>query len=161
MQDIESAQALVTRDDIRGGITFRMANMQACAARIGKHIQDVKFRLRGIETFLTGIGRVEELSLFPDGLPFWFELVEWIRFAALVHGKTPDVKPRMDTNEHQFTEERRYSSTVTELVDALRRLGRNCRESSRLFVSIRVDSWLIFWILSNAYAIDCGNAQCA
>jgi len=50
----------------------------------------------------------------------------------------------MDTNEHQFTEERRYSSTVTELVDALRHLGRDCRESSRLFVSIRVDSWLIF-----------------
>src|SRR5438874_13666953 len=86
MQDIESAQALVTRDDIRGGITFRMANMQACAARIGKHLQDVKSRLRAVEIFLTGIRRVTELSLFPDGRPFRFELVEWTRFAALVHG---------------------------------------------------------------------------
>jgi hypothetical protein len=31
---------------------------------------------------------VKKLPLFPDGLPFWFELVEWVRFAALVHGST-------------------------------------------------------------------------
>src|SRR4029453_13263398 len=85
MQDIESTHALVTRDDIRGSITFGMADMQACAARVGKHVEDVKFRLRGIEAFLTGIERVKELSLFPDGPPFWFELVEWIRITALVH----------------------------------------------------------------------------
>ena len=112
MQDIESAQALVTRDDIRGGITFRMANMQACAARIGKHIQDVKFRLRGIEIFLTGIGRVKELSLFPDGLPFWFELVEWIRFAALVHGKPLTLNhewTRMNTNSQKSVATRQLS----------------------------------------------------
>src|SRR5436190_5232005 len=96
MQDIESAQALVTRDDIRGSITFGVANVQACAARVGKHIQDVKLRLGGIETFLAGIGRVKELSLFPDGLPFRFELVEWVRFATLVHGST--------TNGHERTQ---------------------------------------------------------
>jgi hypothetical protein len=95
MQDIESTHALVTRDDIRGSITFGMANMQACATRIGKHVEDVKFRLRGIEAFLTGIERVKELSLFPDGLPFWFELVEWIRFAALVHGLTTNGHERI------------------------------------------------------------------
>jgi hypothetical protein len=93
MQDVESAQALVTRDDIGSSITFRMADVQAYAARVGKHVEDVKFRPRGIETFLTGIGRVKKLSFFPDGLPFWFELIEWIRFAALVHGLT--------TNEHE------------------------------------------------------------
>jgi hypothetical protein len=31
---------------------------------------------------------VKKLLLFPDGLPFWFELVEWVRFATLVHGST-------------------------------------------------------------------------
>src|SRR5437763_12947645 len=104
MQHIESAQALVTRDDIRGGITLRMANMQTCAARIGKHIQDVKFRLRGIETFLTGIRHVKELSLFPDGLPFWFELVEGIGFAALAHGRPLTLNhewTRMNTNSRK------------------------------------------------------------
>jgi hypothetical protein len=69
--------------------------MQACAARIGKHVEDVKFGLRGIKTFLTWIGRAKELSLFPDGLPFWFELVEWIRFAALVHGLTTNGHERI------------------------------------------------------------------
>src|SRR5262245_24394755 len=85
MQNIESAHTLVTRDDVRGSITFGMANMQSSAARIGKHIEDIKFWPRGIETFLTGIGRVKKLLLFPNGLPFRFEFVEWVRFAALVH----------------------------------------------------------------------------
>jgi hypothetical protein len=88
MQHIESAHPLVTRDDIGGSIPFGVANVQTCATRIGKHVEDVKFRLRGIETFFIGIGRMKKLLLFPDGLPFWFELIEWVRFAALVHGST-------------------------------------------------------------------------
>jgi hypothetical protein len=65
-----------------------VANVQACATRVGKHVEDVKFSFGVIETFLTGIGCVKKLSLFPDSLPFWFELIEWVRFAALVHGST-------------------------------------------------------------------------
>jgi len=68
-----------------------MADVQACAAWVWKHVEDVKFRLRWIKTLVTRIGRVKELPLFPDGLPFWFELVEWIRFAALVHGLTTNL----------------------------------------------------------------------
>jgi hypothetical protein len=99
MQDIESAHALVTRDDIRGSIPFGVANVQACATRVGKHVEDVKFWFGVIETFLTGIGRVKKLSLFPDSLPFWFELVEWVRFAALVHGSTTNGHERMQIHK--------------------------------------------------------------
>ena len=86
--------------------------MQACAAGIGKHIQDIKFRLRGIETFLTRIGRMKELSLFPDGLPSWFEFVEWIWFAALVHGKPLTLNhewTRMNTNSQRNLATRQLS----------------------------------------------------
>jgi hypothetical protein len=38
---------------------------------------------------------VKKLAFFPDGLPFWFELVERVRFAALVHALT--------TNGHERT----------------------------------------------------------
>jgi hypothetical protein len=38
---------------------------------------------------------VKKLLLFPDGLPFWVELVEWIRFAALVHGLTTNGHERI------------------------------------------------------------------
>ena len=39
---------------------------------------------------------MKKLLLFPDGLPFLFELVEWVRFATLVHGST--------TNGHERTQ---------------------------------------------------------
>src|SRR5438093_13099819 len=137
MQDIESAQALVTRDDIRGGITFRMANMQACAAGIGETYPGHKIstsRDRNLSHQDWAHERIVALPRRPA-------ILVRIRRMDMVCGarpwKAPDVKPRMDTNEHQFTEEPRYSSTVTELVDALRHLCRDCTESSRLFVLIR------------------------
>jgi hypothetical protein len=55
---------------------------------------------------------VKELSLFPDGLPFWFELVEWIRFAALVHGKPVMLNhewTRMNTNSQKNVATRQLS----------------------------------------------------
>jgi hypothetical protein len=50
--------------------------------------------------FFAGIWRVKKLSLLPDCLPFWLNLVEWIRFATLAHDK-PDVNhewTRMNMN---------------------------------------------------------------
>jgi hypothetical protein len=38
---------------------------------------------------------VKKLLFLPDGLPFWFDLVEWIRFAAFAH--------RLTTNGHERT----------------------------------------------------------
>jgi hypothetical protein len=37
--------------------------------------------------FFAGIWRVEKLPLLPDCLPFWLDLVEWVRFATLTHDK--------------------------------------------------------------------------
>src|SRR4051794_5016857 len=44
MQDIEPSHTLVTGDDIGRGITFRMADMQSLAGRIGEHVQHIEFR---------------------------------------------------------------------------------------------------------------------
>src|SRR4029077_19619123 len=83
MQDIEAAHPFVARNDVRCGITFGMSNVQPRPAGIRKHVEDEKFWLRRIKTVFGRIGRVKKLSLFPDGLPFWFDLVERIRFATL------------------------------------------------------------------------------
>ena len=60
-----------------------MSDVQARAARVRKHVEDEKLWLCCIETFLAGIRRMKNLLLLPDRLPFWFDLIEWIRFAAL------------------------------------------------------------------------------
>src|SRR5439155_26415075 len=83
MQNIEAAHAFVTRDDISSGITLGMSDVQPRSARIREHVEDVKFRLGWIEILFAGIWRVKKLPFFPDRLPFRFDLIEWIRFAAL------------------------------------------------------------------------------
>src|SRR5438132_11000095 len=60
-----------------------MSDVQARAAGVRKHVEDEKLWLCCIETFLAGIRRMKHLLLLPDRLPFWFDLIEWIRFAAL------------------------------------------------------------------------------
>ena len=85
MQNIAAAHAFVAREDIGRRVTLRMANMQSRAARIRKHVEDVKFRFRGIEIFLAGIRSVKRAALFPDGLPFRLKPIEWIRFASFAH----------------------------------------------------------------------------
>src|SRR6202140_1020110 len=83
MENVEAAHPLVTRDDIGGGVTFRMSDMQTRAARIRKHVEDVKFRFAWIEICLARIGRVKCAAFIPDRLPFRFDLVVWGRFGAL------------------------------------------------------------------------------
>ena len=65
MQNVEAAHPLVARDDVGGGVTFRMADMQSGAARIGEHVEHVKFRLRRIEVLFAGIRRVKSLRARP------------------------------------------------------------------------------------------------
>jgi hypothetical protein len=60
-----------------------MTNVQPSPARVRKHIEHIEFRLRRIETFLAGIGRVKKLALVPNGLPFRLDLVERIWFTAV------------------------------------------------------------------------------
>jgi hypothetical protein len=83
MQDIETAQAFIPRNDIGGGVPFRMTNVQPGPAWVRKHIEHVEFWLRRIETLLAGIGRMKKLAFVPDGLPFRFDLVERIWFTSV------------------------------------------------------------------------------
>src|SRR5262249_40963579 len=83
MQHVEAAHPFVARYDVRGGVTFGMSNVQPRPARGRNDDETKKFYLRGIETFFARIGRVKKLPFLPDGLPFWFDLVERIRFATL------------------------------------------------------------------------------
>src|SRR6266513_1342261 len=85
MQNVEVAHPFVSRDDIGGGVSFGMTDVQTSSAGIREHVENVKFRLGRIEIFVAGIWRVKKLPLFPDFLPFQLDLVEGIRFATLVH----------------------------------------------------------------------------
>src|SRR5438045_7166326 len=100
MQDIAAAHSLVTRNDVGGGVTLRMAHVQAGAARIREHVEDVEFGFLGVETFLARVRRVENLAFIPDFLPLRLNLVERIRFAALAaHREILNHEwTRMDTN---------------------------------------------------------------
>src|SRR5438034_736015 len=85
MQDIEPAHSFVARNDIGRGVAFRMSDVEAGSAWVGEHVEDVKFRLGAVEIFLARTGRMKKLPLFPNRLPFWLDLIERIRFAALAH----------------------------------------------------------------------------
>src|SRR6266567_8836936 len=95
MQHAEATHPFVPRNNIGGGITFGMSHVQARPAWVREHVEDVKFWLRRIETFLARIRRMKKLPLLPDALPFWFDPVEWIRFAALV------THADLETNNHE------------------------------------------------------------
>ena len=45
MQYVEAARAAVAGEDVRGGVAFRMPDVQTRAARIREHVQDVKLGL--------------------------------------------------------------------------------------------------------------------
>src|SRR5471032_926991 len=83
MKHIETAKAFVSGNDVCGGITFGMTDMQPRSARIRKHVEDVKLWFGRIESRFAGIWSVKGVLLFPDALPFRLELVEWKGFAAL------------------------------------------------------------------------------
>src|SRR5882762_3818122 len=83
VQDGEAAQTFIARNDVGGGVAFRMTNVQPGPARVRKHVEHVEFWPGRIETLLTGIRRVKKLALVPDGLPFRLDLVEWIWFTAV------------------------------------------------------------------------------
>src|SRR5258705_2166528 len=63
VQDAEAAQTFIARNDVGGGVAFRMTNVQPGPARVRKHIEHVEFRLRRIETLLAGVRRVKKLAL--------------------------------------------------------------------------------------------------
>ena len=48
VEDIEALGALVTGDDVGGGVTLRMPDVQTCAGRVGEHVEYVVFGLRRV-----------------------------------------------------------------------------------------------------------------
>ncbi len=83
VQHVEALHPLVTRDDVRRGVSFRVADMQTRPAGIGEHVEHVELRLARIEGRLTGIRLPERLVLVPVGLPF---ISKRLRRVLLNHG---------------------------------------------------------------------------
>ena len=67
VQNVETAQTLVARIDIRGDVAQRVTYVQTCARRIGEHIEDIEFGARRIDLHFVGT------ALAPLFLPFGFD----------------------------------------------------------------------------------------
>src|ERR1017187_4863875 len=76
MKNIEAAHPLITRHDVGGGVTLRMADVQTGPAWIRKHVEYVELRFGRIEIFLAWVERVKKLAFVPDGLPLRLDLIE-------------------------------------------------------------------------------------
>jgi hypothetical protein len=74
MEHVEPLHALVTGDDIGGGIAFKMTDVQSGSGGIGKHVEAIKLGLRLV------IHRPKRPMLFPIGLPFRLDGVVIVGF---------------------------------------------------------------------------------
>ena len=87
VQDVVAELFLVAAEDVRGGVAFGMADVQALSAGVGEHIQRVVLGLRGIESRLARPQGAEGLLRLPDGLPLGFKLMKGKRITAVrTHG---------------------------------------------------------------------------
>ena len=68
VEDVEAVGFLVTGEDVRSGVAFRVPDVQAGAGGVGEHVQDVVLRLAA----RNGLGAEGGLR-FPDGLPLLLE----------------------------------------------------------------------------------------
>ena len=95
MQHVEAAGPAVARQDVRGGVAFRMTDMQARAAGIRKHVEDVILwrQLRGghfarnlmaqaegmaVRHKVVRVEGAESLLCVPDLLPFGLDQMKRI-----------------------------------------------------------------------------------
>ena len=85
VKDVEAVHALEARHDVRGGIPFRMAHVQARAAGVGEHVQHVVFGFGRVKAPFSGIAYFKGFPFVPDLLPFGFKNVKGIWFLALGH----------------------------------------------------------------------------
>jgi hypothetical protein len=103
MQDMIPLGAAISGEDVGGGVTFGMADVQARAGRVGEHVEDVVFagELFGGDGFIpqsvplaervvgrdgfAGVPGAEELVISPVLLPFGFDEMERIRPACAEH----------------------------------------------------------------------------
>src|ERR1035441_9027818 len=79
MKHVAAAHALEAAVNVRRGIAFGMADMQARAAGVGEHVEHVEF--------FPGrtVARGERLVFRPVALPLRFDLVEWVFLAEFRH----------------------------------------------------------------------------
>ena len=70
VQDVEAFEALVARVDVRGDVAQRMPHVQACARRVGEHVEHVELRPCGVDLDVVG------LLVAPALLPAGFDLLE-------------------------------------------------------------------------------------
>ena len=89
VEDVEAAHPLVAREDVGGGVAFRMADVQARPARIREHVEDVKLGT-GDRRRRTG-GRpvvgAEGFVRLPVALPLRLNEVERVLFARRCHNR--------------------------------------------------------------------------
>ena len=103
MKHVVAERAAVTREDVRGGVAFRMADVQARAGRVGEHVEDVVFRrelrcscLFPFQTValregmiawqrFAGIKCAKRLTFVPDFLPLRFDQMKRILPATARH----------------------------------------------------------------------------
>ena len=68
VEDVEAVGLLVAGEDVRSGVAFRVADVQAGAGGVGEHVQDVVLRLAAGDRLSAEGG-----AGFPGGLPLLFE----------------------------------------------------------------------------------------
>src|SRR5439155_10452834 len=103
MEHVKTLGALVSRQNVRGGVAFGMPNMQPGPRRIREHVEDVIFRRklfrapgRSFKTVAPGewvsprnyvawIPRAKGLLFLPDLLPFRLNQMKRILFATARH----------------------------------------------------------------------------
>ncbi len=75
VQNVEALHALEARHDVRGRVALGMPDVQARAARVREHIQDVELRVSGVRCQ----GDAERRVLLPVRLPLLLDLGKGIR----------------------------------------------------------------------------------
>ena len=83
VQHIEAVHPLVATDDVGGGVALRVADMKSRATWVGKHVEDIVFRLGRIEALVARAGGAESFFRIPTGLPFGFEVAERVWLAVV------------------------------------------------------------------------------
>lgn len=88
VEDVKAVHALIACDDVGGGVSFWVADVEASARGVGEHVEDVVFRFGGIKAFVAGVGGAVGFVFGPVCLPFGLEEVEGVGFGFFwsVHG---------------------------------------------------------------------------
>ena len=75
MENVEPPHALVSGDDIGRRVSFRVSHVEAFAARVREHVEDVEFRACAVDIR----SHTKDLVVLPVALPLGFYLLERIR----------------------------------------------------------------------------------